>query len=183
MGVLRGLFALKSLLIGLAVLVLWGRSFVVGDELRKGTETRYVQVASAGGELIVTSRHEADETGRLVGSWSRIGARDPRDVLDDASVGRRSLWNRLGFGCDSHAVDVPTQGYVVTFMLPYWMVFLLSIPAAVRWVVRRHEAAVAASKGLVDDPPLVCPTCGQMFGAVPAACPVCGQVLAAQEFV
>jgi hypothetical protein len=178
----RGLLALTSLLIGLSVLALWGRSFLVGDEFRRGSDTRYVQVASADGELIVTARHEADEAGPLPGAWSHLTGRDPRDLLDGERVDGKSLWNRLGFGLDSQAVDVPTHGLVVTFMLPWWLVFLLVIPPAVRWAVRRHETAVAAARGMIDEPPLVCPTCGQMFGAVPPSCPFCGHILAAQQF-
>src|SRR5439155_20101063 len=47
--VFRGFLALKSLIVALAVLALWGRSYFTGDLVRKGSEAQYVELGSAAG--------------------------------------------------------------------------------------------------------------------------------------
>ena len=180
---LRGFLALKSLVIGLAVLGLWGRSYVVGDVVRKGSPTQYVQLASAAGVVVVTFGHDGQRT-HFAGSWQYLATRTPSDILKEARLGD-SVWNRLGLGCNHQILEPPARGMIVRVMLPHWLVFLLAIPSAVRWVVRRRKARMSRTSASVfsEDGPLVCPKCGQMFARVPASCPVCGQALAAQEFV
>ena len=180
---LRGFLALKSLVIGLAVLGLWGRSYFVGDVVRKGSATQYVQLGSAAGVAVVTFGHDGERT-RLGGSWQYVATRSPREVLKEAGLGD-TVWNRLGLGWNRQMLDAPARGMIVRVMLPHWLVFLLAIPSAVFWVVRRRKAQMARSRASFasEGGPLVCPKCGQLFGRVPASCPVFGQVLAAQEFL
>ena len=66
----RGFMAIKSLVVGLLILVLWGRSYVVGDMFARGSSTQAIQIGSAVGVMIVQFVHDGHPT-KLEGSWHR----------------------------------------------------------------------------------------------------------------
>jgi rubrerythrin len=74
---------------------------------------------------------------------------------------------------------------VVTLVAPHWLIFLLAIPSALRWVIRRsreqNRPLVASDEERFAMH--MCPTCGQTFARVPPQCPVCRQQFAQGEFV
>lgn len=182
----RGFLALKSLVVGLAILGLWGRSYFVGDLVRKGTDTQWIELGSAYGSTLVTFGHDGKMT-RLGGSWRYIASKDPRQMLGDVWISERSLWNRLGFGFHRDSYYLPARGLIYTIVLPHWLVFLLAIPSAVKWAWRRSDGGLlfaAWSDRSGDDDALECPTCGQLlWKRVPHTCPRCGQrLIATGEF-
>ncbi len=171
----RGFLALKSLLAALAILALWGRSYFVGDQVRRGDDVQYIQLGSANGSVVITFGHDGNQT-RLRGSWDYLRSGEPRQILAAAQLGD-SVWNRVGFGFNQKKVMSPAPGLIVNIVLPHWIVFLLAIPSAWKWAMRRW----------FTDPPiegeiLECPSCGQMFARVPQSCPICGQPLVIPEF-
>src|SRR6266542_6804212 len=109
--IFRGLMAIKSLAVGLAILLLWGRSYFVGDVFRKGTATQYVQISSASGSAVITFGHDGQPT-HLAGSWGYGSVINPADILRGADLGD-SPWNHLGFGFTRHWVYTPTYGLIV----------------------------------------------------------------------
>jgi hypothetical protein len=185
---LRGFLAIKSLVVGLAILGLWGRSYFVGDLVRKGNETQWIELGSAAGSTIVTFGHDGQVT-KFEGTWQYVASRDPRQMLGDVWVGEASVWNRLGFGFSHDTYYLPRRGMVFHIVLPHWLVFLLAIPSAVKWAWQRSGgglflASYNDSSGETEDEVLECPTCGQLlWKRVPHACPRCGQTLiASNEF-
>jgi hypothetical protein len=177
-GFLRGFLALKSLVVGLAVLALWGRSYFAGDLVRRGSATQYIQVGSAAGSTLITFGHDGQRT-KLEGSWQYVRSEAPKQMLSTAGLGD-SVWNRVGFGFKRDVVQTPTRGMVVTLIVPHWLIFLLAMPSAIRWMVRKSRAAAPAT-GESDEERFamhVCPHCGQLFARVPTQCPVCRNPLA-----
>ena len=173
----RTFLAVKSLIVGLAVLGLWARSYFVGDQFRRGDDAQYIQLGSARGSVIVTFGHDGTKT-RFGGSWDYVASKEPRQMLADASVGSENVWNRLGFGFRREMTYAPVRGMRVILAAPHWLVFLLAIPSAVKWFIRRRRREEEDAVGVFHE----CPRCGQMFARVPHTCPICGQPLAAPEF-
>ena len=173
--VFRGLMAIKSLLVALMILGLWGRSYFAGDQVRRGDAAQYIQLGSANGSIVLTYGHDGNPT-RLAGSWHYLHSRDPRQILAAAQLGD-SVWNRVGFGFSKEMVVWPVRGLMVNIVMPHWLIFLLAIPSAARWAMRRWFNDEPAEGDILE-----CPSCGQMFARVPGACPVCGQTLVIPEF-
>jgi hypothetical protein len=173
---LRGFLAIKSLVLSLAILGLWARSYFVGDQFRRGDDAQYVQLGSGRGSVVVTFGHDGNPT-RLSGSWSYLAAGEPRQVLNVAQLGD-SVWNRVGFGFNKQQVNWPVRGMMVNVVVPHWFMFLLAVPAAARWAMRRWFSPTTPDDVRI----LECPRCGQMFARVPSHCPICGQALAIPDF-
>jgi hypothetical protein len=143
---------------------------MIGDQFRRGDGVQYVQLTSAAGSVVVTFSHDGQKT-RLGGTWSRVASGEPKEMLESAGFGD-SPWNRLGFAANRSMIEGPVRGMLVNIALPHWMMFLLAIPSAVKWVRRRVRRPPPA-----PDETWECPTCGQMFARVPPECPVCHEQL------
>ena len=172
---LRGFLAIKSLLVAVAILGLWGRSYFAGDQFRRGDAAQYIQLGSASGSVVVTYGHDGQPT-HLRGTWDYTTSKEPRQLLAAARLGD-SPWNRVGFGFNKERVVWPAQGMLVNIVVPHWLLFLLAIPTAVRWAIRRWFAPEPVASDVLE-----CPRCGQMFARVPSDCPICGQPLVVAEF-
>jgi hypothetical protein len=186
----RGFLALKSLVVGVAILALWGRSYFVGDHVRRGTDRQWIELGSAFGSTIITFGHDGKRTTLRGSSWQYLASRDPRRMLRDVRMDQDSVLHRLGFGFRSDSFSEPVRGMIYHIVIPHWLVFLLAMPSAVKWVWRRsrppREAGSAAGgAGGVDAyrGPWECPTCGQMFAKPPPTCPICRTQLGVEEFV
>jgi len=170
----RTFLALKSVVVGLLILFLWGRSYFVGESFHRGTPTQYVQIGSAGGSMLVRFAHDGGPT-KLLGTWERDRTSDPRQVLVQAGMGGTSL-NRIGLGFNSRFIPQPNHGMIVNIMLPHWLVFLLAIPSAVKWVRRRAKERAESTPFAwcpqctqeIRDPSDSCPSCGGPVGVIPA---------------
>ena len=173
--VYRGFMAIKSLLAAIAILGLWGRSYVAGDQVRRGDAAQYIQLGSARGSIVITFGHDGQDT-RLGGSWDYLATREPRQILAAAQLGD-SPWNRIGFGFSKEMVVWPARGLMVNFIVPHWVIFLLAVPSAWKWAMRRWFSDLPTEEDILE-----CPSCGQMFTRVPHACPICGQALVLPEF-
>ena len=167
--IFRGFLALKAAVFGVVVLILWLRSYAVADSFRKGVEPQYIELGSARGAVIVRFGHDGNDT-HLVGSWRHVRAAEPADLLAEAGM-YDSAWNRIGFGYTRQIVGSPPHGVIVNLMLPHWLVFLLAIPSAVRWVWRWSQKAAGSATGATIS---WCPTCWREHRGALTHCPSCG---------
>jgi hypothetical protein len=184
----RGFLALKSLVVGVAILVLWGRSYFVGDHVRRGSETQWIELGSASGSTIVTFGHDGKATKLTGASWQYLASRDPRKMLRDVGVTQDTVVHRLGFGFQREMYNQPVRGLIYHIVIPHWLVFLLAVPSALKWVWRRSRppgakrdpvaAAAERYKGMWE-----CPTCGQTYAKPPTYCAICRTQLGVEEFV
>ena len=178
----RGFLAIKSLVVGVAVLALWGRSYFTADLVRRGSATQFIELGSAAGSTLITFGHDGQKT-RLQGTWEYVRAEEPREMLASVKLGD-TVWNRIGFGFRREIVYSSPPTMHVTLVVPHWLIFLLAIPSALLWMIRRSRAnAAPRASGDADPRPAMyeCPNCRQMFARVPPQCPVCGQPLVGGE--
>jgi hypothetical protein len=171
----RGFLAIKSLLAAVAILGLWGRSYFTGDQVRRGDAAQYIQLGSANGSVVVTFGHDGKPT-QLRGTWQYVSSREPQQVLAAAQL-KDSVWNRVGFGFSQELVAWPVRGLMVNIVVPHWIIFLLAVPSAWKWAMRKWFSDEPTEEDILE-----CPSCGQMFARVPHTCPVCGQALIMPEF-
>lgn len=162
--------AIKSVVLGLFILVMWGRSYFVADTVSRGSETQFVSLSSAKGVVITRFVHDGLPT-KMAMAWKMQASGDPAAVIKASSLGS-SPWNRAGFGYSS----MRTPGTLtVDIFLPHWFVFLLAMPSAVIWVTRRllgmQTEAIEAW----------CPACAMNVSAKANRCPQCGGLAAGAE--
>jgi hypothetical protein len=179
-----------SLLLFVATVVIWVRSYWRADQLGYGrvrTDTYPVYngilVASThGGLRIQPIRYSGkplppDAYAHLpIGwQWTTFTA-EPYPLSPEATGDERSLWNRIGFEAKMVGFDVPEGlqliSYRVTVVtLPYYSVALLTgiLPfvRACLWGRRYHRSKKRSRLGL-------CLTCGYDLRATPDKCPECG---------
>ena len=160
-----------SLLLCVAVVVLWVRSYWRMDHVSRYWPQSYREVVSARGDVVMR-----------VTTYPRPVPRTPEELRlrhrsgpADSGLGvRGSGWlEPLGFR--RATLRHPGGGYtlrIVTF--PWWVVLLVAaLPAALGgWLAyRRHVAHSRRLSGL-------CPRCGYDLRATPGRCPECGKTRA-----
>jgi hypothetical protein len=170
----RGILAIKAALFGLLILVLWVRSYLVGDAFRKGNDTQYVEISSARGAVVTTFGHDGKKT-KLEGSWAHVRAEEPETMLKESAFSGTPA-NTLGFGYSKNIIGDPPRGVVVNVMLPHWLAFLLAIPSALRWIWRWSQKPSVVSAGGKS----WCPTCVNEIRGVVEKCPRCGGAVATE---
>src|SRR4051812_1094938 len=111
--------------------MMWGRSYMLADTVRKGNTMQYIELGSASGTVLVRFGHDGKPT-HLEGSWEHVKSETPKKLLDEMAMEGSSA-NSFGFGYNKQVVGDPPRGVIVDILLPYWLVFLLAIPSAVRW--------------------------------------------------
>jgi hypothetical protein len=189
-AVKRRLFAILSalsLLLFVAVVVLWVRSYSGSDYVSRG------RLVSSGPRVVRSSVHQMRWTRGCIhltaGEHTYFPSGDSAPVVEGErpahwgwgrlGVGhegweelpRRSLWNRLGFhrysgqGLMTSFSSESTDGIVVPAWLP---VAILGIAPLV-WVRRLGGRRSRSRRGL-------CPSCGYDLRATPERCPECGKL-------
>jgi hypothetical protein len=182
--------AMLSLLLCVATIALWLRSYWIGDQWYRSQWTIEPTPGSAGirlkhelaawlisgsGGLAVEVRLQdfhrpvanpaaTQPRPPNVDEWSWATVRPP----EYPSAGSAdTFWRRLGFG---HWVSRYGLGYVGTsrrVWAPSWFVTLLFALGPTVWVVRRVRSRRRSGQGL-------CPVCGYDLRATPERCPECG---------
>jgi hypothetical protein len=165
--------AIKSVVIGVLVLLLWARSYVVGDSVIRGTDAQHIYLGSASGAVIIGFVHDGQPT-QISAPWHREATLSPRTLLAQAEMGD-SQANQLRFGFNQHRFEPPRRGMAVNIMLPHWLIFLLAMPSAIMWIVRRRK------KRLANEIRAWCPRCVREIPAQGDTCPDCGGPLGYPE--
>jgi hypothetical protein len=150
-----------SLVVCVATVVLWVRSYSVADVPVLGFGRATVAAFSSMGGVrfsLSTVSHQPVGFG-----WAReVPTRYPSYLAETP------LWNRYGIGVDSNSIS---DGRVWGIKLPHWLIAACaSLPAtfgAARW--HRHRLQIRANPGL-------CPLCGYDLRATPGRCPECGTI-------
>jgi hypothetical protein len=166
--VIRGFLIIKAAVFGAVILVLWARSYMVGDTFRKGNAYQYIELSSASGSVVARFGHDGNET-KLEGSWEHVKAQEPAEMLALAGLNETPA-NKVGFGYRKQMIGSPPIGVVVSVMLPHWLVFLLAIPSLLRWLWRRSQSSGSRP---VDGVMSWCPACWREIPGRVACCPEC----------
>ena len=177
--------ALKSLIVGLLVLAIWARSYSVGDVFRRGSATQFIELGSAAGNVIIRFGHDGKPT-VLAGSWSRVRSAEPHELFDTTagpSLSRSdaSPWRSAGFGFHHEVIQWPIPLAIYTFLVPHWLIFILAIPSAILWVIRKLRAA-RGQPGAIAAPTAWCPACCMELRTARMSCPRCGGPVASAAF-
>ena len=190
---LLNLLTLLSLLLCVAVCVLWVRSYAAFDWL-KLSEVELIGGDEADGRRFVESRVLFSWRGRFgyvrsldfmgparAGSYTLIwrptsdrdAAQNAETIYVVSEMERR--WNRWAAPMFDHAgfrYVIHAYGYDrgMDVLFPYWTVFVLTAFAPVIWgagMVRRRFKALHIARG-------ECSSCGYDLRATPDRCPECG---------
>jgi 4-amino-4-deoxy-L-arabinose transferase-like glycosyltransferase len=169
---LLNLLTALSLLLCVAVCVLWVRSYRVADGFARTQPSESHSVESGSGEIVWTHTVWGDIDRTFLeppqfGVWRYVSSdAEPFPTLSSriGEEGTPPGWLNVGgfvFGRHTSGPDLPYSVLAV----PYWAVFLpLAIPSALL-LLRRIRRRVA---------PGHCPSCGYDLRATPGRCPECG---------
>jgi hypothetical protein len=166
------LAAVASLLLCIATVVLWVRSYWVEDVLLYAREKHALA-------YILHCRSGALTGGRIPSFESPPQARFEHRATS-TSLGETPMpvdewflgigWFSMDF---SPVVNPNTPGrHLYLVKVPIWMVFLVSLPLPAIWMVRRSVSRSDTRR---------CDTCGYDLRATPDRCPECGGAAARQR--
>ena len=168
----RRLFSALSLLLFVAVVVLWVRSYGPGDYVRHYDPPRDFDVQSSDGLLRVSSGHLISQSYARKAGWdSSFWPPEGEHYRFKADLHRGTT---MGFRYQRwhwQSTDLQADARIVT--LPYWSLATASaiLPAAMLWRWHRSRRA----RGHI--PSGRCPSCGYDLWATPRRCPECGHVV------
>jgi hypothetical protein len=157
-----------SLLLCVAVVALWVRSYSVSDAIMYGGGAGECGAQSLHGAIVVvtTSRSHTPRTFR----WDSFDG-----TLGSVWGSHRSLPNRLGFGYVAQAVALPPNSALALpaviqqrlLVVPLW--FLVALFASLP-LLRLYAALRRRRIGRLG----LCSSCGYDLRATPGRCPECG---------
>jgi hypothetical protein len=181
---LLNILTVLSLVLCVAVCVLWVRSYFVADSrghLWVVTEVqtfdaRQWYVGETCGVLWLRTGHmrwmqgsriDADITDELYTLYRQMEEERHVEPYDYFSSGDQSWVHRRGVSCSLVRPSPPTTGYWLSFSVPHWLVAALLAAPSVRWLyaaARRKRAGTGS----------LCLRCGYDLRATPERCPECG---------
>ncbi|HEX3358737.1 MAG TPA: hypothetical protein VHS31_17305 [Tepidisphaeraceae bacterium] len=178
---LRRLFtflAILSLLLCLATLVLWVRSYWQRDVFKHGdstaSNTDIYELVSSSGELDISADHNGSTESRvsyplgMSASAIRSSQMNTLSTLQK-QVQSKSYWF-AGFGYNRW--EIPSLFANHTIHLPHWfpaLLFAIFPALRLRYILRTRRALHRNRAGL-------CLHCGYDLRATPDCCPECGQI-------
>ena len=162
-----------SLLLCVASIVMWLRSYWASDELfwvtvqinprnnQIWSEVEWRWASSEGWWCISDFRHEGAVT-----TLTRSDAQRPATLVEQSYFQRHS-------GADSIPMQFSASRHGGETPVPYWLTVLgfAIVPAA--WTLRRARQLMRAA-GTQDGETHPCPSCGYDLRATPERCPECG---------
>ena len=167
---LLNLVTVLSLMLCVAVCVLWVRSYWLSDELlvtwRSGRA--FVETTSGGVGLVLSLGGDwSNETGLAHQVVPRKDSRQSLALLYSGSGPGSTIWEGWGAGY-IYARFGPDRS-IRELVLPSWVVCVASAtPGAAFWITTdRRRRRTRARRGL-------CPACGYDMRATPDRCPECG---------
>ena len=166
---LLNLLALLSLLLCVAVGVMWVRSYARGDSFGWRRAPRQVDVMSDRGVVMVAWGSVVSEYAAPEG-WRGSVWPFEREAETIRIMGRPP-GGRWGFGFERERREEPGQLYESTSVVfPWWVVGLPAVVVAAALgtgVMRRRRAERRRKAG-------ACPACGYDLRGTPGRCPECG---------
>jgi hypothetical protein len=181
------LLSALSLLLCVAVVVLWVRSHLIADNVDHINVQRGWYMNSATG-LVYVIRHSYPEPPpsdlELGWEWNEFGAVtpqlmfsrrfagweygpvfDPRGMWDE---NERTRWKRLGFY--HYRQEYEDLGVFRLVAAPHWAIAAILLPLPAMWLCRRVREVRRRRSGL-------CPACSYDLRATPERCPECGSTM------
>jgi len=166
---LNAIAALSLLLLCLATVSLWVRSYWVSDWISWSSDgpTNF-NIITGRGKFVLTKVTQTDGSSWQGRGWQRSGQApyDPIDAWQVWSTERLTIFNVITWGRRASS-DGSTQS--LTVMLPYWLVAILTFAFPCVQIIRRFPRDRRIRAGL-------CPICGYDLRATPGRCPECGTV-------
>ena len=167
---LFNILTVLSLLLLVAVAVLWVRSHQFGDDVGYSRGAHRYYIRTGGGEIALEISRYHTERFPSQFAWDT----DPARTRQLYGMPRDTLFKRLGFYSRTALMDMGGSSGIVgtnhAWMVPMWFAALLAalvpalhLPAALRRVRRRRRAESRR-----------CPACGYDLRATPGQCPECG---------
>ena len=153
------ILAAVSLLLCIAVVVLWVRSYWVADILLRGYSTRGVGVVTTSGDFGI--EYVISKNGRSFGFPNGYLRRPPTPVQGYTTP----KWSMMGFQYYYDASSAVTHRMV---RIPLWSIAGAAASLSTILMVLRRRYPLHQS-GL-------CPSCGYDLRATPERCPECGHV-------
>ncbi len=158
---LLNLLTALSLLLCVAVGVLWVRSYWVFDQVLQASGRHYRNVTSLRGRVSVQLVRVSQPV--WYGVWHR-GAKPAAGMREGPLV-----WQFAGFG-KGHGkmMMVGVTGTEGIYVFPYWALLVtFAAPGVLRWIAARRRRRLRERERL-------CPSCGYDLRATPDRCPECG---------
>src|SRR5688572_2973996 len=168
--------SLVSLLLCVAVCVLWVRSYWRSEWFEVGNETRWRTVGSSSGRLYVAAwTNYAGRLGRDVHSYANTNLAQRRHYVRGNSVrvphteGGTAVMtlNRSLYRFGPFLLGTGTGGDDVAIVVPHWAVAASTSALPAAWLVRLRRELRNRMQGR-------CPKCGYDLRATPDRCPECG---------
>ena len=163
----RRLFTLLSalsLLLFVALVVLWVRSYFVGDVLRHLDATTWTDCASSSGWFYVTVGDAGSSGSRYSGPRWLWHSTAPAEVAGDR-VAKRGMSVRGHRFASFEWIRADYGERFVTIVIPYWCPAFAALGAGTLLLWHRPRTR-----------PGLCPACGYDLRATPNRCPECGHV-------
>jgi hypothetical protein len=167
------LFSALSLLLSVAVVVLWVRSYRSTDTLYRYWPSHYVTVVSRNGAIEIRRFEYAKPVPR---SPEQLRLRHVRGMRVTTVVGESVTFDRLGLG--RFRFTSSSGAFTLDIYVIRWWHLLLPVaipPALLLGVVARNR--VRCRRRVAG----LCPRCGYDLRATPGRCPECGTSAAANE--
>ncbi|MGE5608945.1 MAG: hypothetical protein ACM359_06810 [Bacillota bacterium] len=171
-----GIVAVLSLLLCMAAMALWGRSYFVWDRgfvcgEVVGETQNVIDVSSSRGQLTLTL---TQAEGFSLGSSPREGARIYQEELSRGPSERTWLGFRFGkeiaFLTYDHTARVSPKRTIWTAIVPDWFVVVLTAAMPVVWTLRGWQRVRRRAAGC-------CVSCGYDLRASKERCPECGRAI------
>ena len=171
------LLAALSLLLCVATIVLWVRSYPERDSLvhrgAAGEGTRIASLFSDNGRVrfqVLEFKRYRDEDDKL--GWSYFRSDGHVLPLDDLKVFTKAITSRhssLGFGFLSTKESTPNPSWLRAADVPHWFLAALFAILPALHFAATLRLRKSRREGL-------CPTCGYDLRATPDRCPECGMI-------
>lgn len=165
--------AAVSLLLLVATIVLWVRSYWVAESAwwRSPTETR--RLALSRGELLLTFDRLSDSF-PFVHVPDRGRRSELATELHVGSAGRGTAWEHFGFGYADGALVHGIYGISRSVLMPCWAIAGIPGTTPTVWLWLRMRGPKRRGRGR-------CVKCHYDLRATPSRCPECGHVPAKVE--
>ena len=159
-----------SLLLCVAVVVLWVRSYRIVDQYSGDWGTGLLGIQSVRGQALFV-KHDYDTGSPMANVIRRGYVSYPAGPAP--ARGSEGGWSVLGFSYSEHN-DPSLRMTARAFAIPYWgllVAFALPLVLRLMFLSRRRRRRRLR----------LCPACGYDLRATPDRCPECGMVPAARE--